>query len=46
MYPLANAEEVLDLLPDGQLRVLAGTGFLVAYDDPVGMAREIAAFCG
>lgn len=46
MYPLANAEEILDLLPDGQLRVLAGTGFLVAYDDPVGVAREIAAFCG
>jgi len=25
--------------------VLPGTGFLMAYDDPVGLAREIAAFC-
>ena len=40
------AEEALDLLPDGQLRVLPGTGFLIAYDDPVGVARELAAFCG
>ena len=23
-----------------------GTGFLMAYDDPVGLARELAAFCG
>jgi pimeloyl-ACP methyl ester carboxylesterase len=45
-HPLAAAEEALDLLPDGQLRVLSGTGFLVAYDDPVGVARELAAFCG
>ncbi|MDX6668003.1 MAG: hypothetical protein QOK04_1383, partial [Solirubrobacteraceae bacterium] len=29
-----------------QLRVLPGTGFLMAYDDPVGLARELAAFCG
>jgi hypothetical protein len=28
-----------------QLRVLARTGFLIAYDDPVGLAREITAFC-
>jgi hypothetical protein len=28
-----------------QLRVLGGTGFLLAYDDPVGVAREIKAFC-
>ena len=39
------AEEALGLLPDAQLRVLPGTGFLMAYDDPVGMARELAAFC-
>ena len=35
-HPLAGAEQALDLLPDGQLRVLPGTGFLIAYDDPVG----------
>jgi pimeloyl-ACP methyl ester carboxylesterase len=44
-HPLAIAEEALDLLPDAQLRILPGTGYLMAYDDPVGMAREIAAFC-
>jgi pimeloyl-ACP methyl ester carboxylesterase len=44
-HPLAIAEEALDLIPDAQLRVLPGTGFLMAYDDPVGLAREIAAFC-
>jgi pimeloyl-ACP methyl ester carboxylesterase len=44
-HPLAGAEQALDLLPDGQLRVLPGTGFLMAYDDPVGVARELAAFC-
>jgi hypothetical protein len=26
--------------------VLESTGFLMAYDDPVGLARELAAFCG
>ncbi len=46
MHPLAAAEEALELLPAGQLRVLPSTGFLVAYDDPVGLARELAAFCG
>ncbi|MGH2945253.1 MAG: alpha/beta fold hydrolase [Solirubrobacteraceae bacterium] len=46
MHPLSIAEEALDLLPDAQLRVLEGTGFLLAYDDPVGLARELAAFCG
>jgi hypothetical protein len=46
MHPLAAAEEALELLPQGQLRVLPGTGFLMAYDDPVGLARELAAFCG
>jgi magnesium chelatase accessory protein len=45
-HPLQAAEEALDLLPDGQLRVLSGTGFLMAYDDAVGVARELAAFCG
>jgi len=46
MHPLAGAEEALKLLPNAQLRVLASTGFLMAYDDPVGLARELAAFCG
>jgi pimeloyl-ACP methyl ester carboxylesterase len=46
LYPLAIAEEALDRLPDAQLRVLQSTGFLIAYDDPVGVAREISAFCG
>jgi len=46
LHPLEIAEEALDLLPDAQLRVLSGTGFLMAYDDPVGVARELAAFCG
>ena len=46
LHPLAIAEQVLPLLPDGQLRVLPSTGFLMAYDDPVGFARELAAFCG
>lgn len=44
-HPLATAEEALNLLPDAQLRVLPGTGFLIAYDDPVGVARELVAFC-
>jgi pimeloyl-ACP methyl ester carboxylesterase len=46
MHPLAPAEEALALLPNGQLRVLESVGFLMAYDDPVGLARELAAFCG
>jgi pimeloyl-ACP methyl ester carboxylesterase len=46
LHPLAAAEEALPLLPNGQLRVLESTGFLMAYDDPVGLARELAAFCG
>jgi pimeloyl-ACP methyl ester carboxylesterase len=45
-HPLEIAEEALDLLPDGQLRVLPRTGFLIAYDDPIGLARELVAFCG
>jgi pimeloyl-ACP methyl ester carboxylesterase len=44
-HPLGIAEEARDLLPDAILRVLSGTGFLMAYDDPVGLARELAAFC-
>jgi pimeloyl-ACP methyl ester carboxylesterase len=46
LYPLLGAEETLRLLPRGQLRVLSGTGMLMTYDDPVGVAREIVAFCG
>jgi pimeloyl-ACP methyl ester carboxylesterase len=46
LHPLSLAEEALDLLPDAQLRVLPGTGFLMAYDDPVGVARELKAFFG
>jgi magnesium chelatase accessory protein len=45
LHPLAGAEEALGLLPRAQLRVMSGTGFLIAYDDPVGVARELAAFC-
>jgi pimeloyl-ACP methyl ester carboxylesterase len=44
-HPLAIAEEALARLPDAMLRVLPGTGFLLAYDDPVGLARELVAFC-
>ncbi|HEY4450643.1 MAG TPA: alpha/beta hydrolase [Solirubrobacteraceae bacterium] len=46
LYPLASAEEALRLIPHAQLRVLESTGFLMAYDDPVGLARELLAFCG
>jgi pimeloyl-ACP methyl ester carboxylesterase len=46
LNPLAVAEEALALLPDGHLCVLPSTGFLVAYDDPVGLARELTVFCG
>jgi pimeloyl-ACP methyl ester carboxylesterase len=46
LHPLEAAQEALDLLPNGQLRILARTGFLIAYDDPVGVARELIAFCG
>jgi pimeloyl-ACP methyl ester carboxylesterase len=45
LYPLSLAEDVLRRLPNGQLRVLTGTGYLMAYDDPVGVARELVAFC-
>jgi pimeloyl-ACP methyl ester carboxylesterase len=46
MHPLAGAEEALRLLPNAQLRILSGTGFLIAYDDPVAVTRELLAFCG
>jgi pimeloyl-ACP methyl ester carboxylesterase len=45
-HPLLAARQALDLLPDAQLRTLPGAGFLMAYDDPVGVARELIAFCG
>jgi pimeloyl-ACP methyl ester carboxylesterase len=45
LHPLSLAEDVMTRLPDGQLRVLPGTGFLMTYDDPVGVARELVAFC-
>ena len=44
-HPVVGAYEALDLLPNAQLRTLPATGFLMAYDDPVGLARELAAFC-
>jgi pimeloyl-ACP methyl ester carboxylesterase len=46
LHPLAAAEEALARLPNGQLRLLESAGFLMAYDDPVGLVRELAAFCG
>jgi magnesium chelatase accessory protein len=46
LHPLEIAEEAWRLIPSAQLRVLEWTGFLLAYDDPVGVAREISAFCG
>jgi pimeloyl-ACP methyl ester carboxylesterase len=45
-FPLVAAQEALDLLPAAQLRTLPGTGFLMAYDDPVGVARELISFLG
>jgi pimeloyl-ACP methyl ester carboxylesterase len=44
--PLDWAQEALDLIPNAQLRTLPGTGFLVAYDDAVALARELISFCG
>ena len=43
-HPLEGAREALDLLPNAQLRTLPRAGFLIAYDDPVGVARELIAF--
>ncbi len=45
-HPIDCAREALVLLGDAQLRTLPGTGFLMAYDDPVALARELIAFCG
>jgi pimeloyl-ACP methyl ester carboxylesterase len=46
LHPVDGAREALDLLPEGRLEVLSGCGHLLTYDDPVGVAREISAFCG
>ena len=46
IHPLSVAEEAVDLIPDATLRVLPNTGYLIAYDDPAGVARELGAFCG
>jgi pimeloyl-ACP methyl ester carboxylesterase len=45
-HPLRLAQEALELVPGAQLRTIPGTGFLMAYDDPVSLARELIAFCG
>ncbi|HZO36672.1 MAG TPA: alpha/beta hydrolase [Solirubrobacteraceae bacterium] len=44
LHPIEPAQQAFDLLPNADLRVLDDTGFLIAYDDPVGVARELAAF--
>ncbi|HEX3802455.1 MAG TPA: alpha/beta hydrolase [Solirubrobacteraceae bacterium] len=44
--PMDWAQEALDLIPGAQLRTIPGAGFLVAYDDPVVLARELISFCG
>jgi len=44
VHPMATAKEALDLLPNAQLRILERTGYLPAYDDAEGVARELAAF--
>jgi pimeloyl-ACP methyl ester carboxylesterase len=46
VHPEVGAREALELIPGAQLRTLPGTGFLMAYDDPVSLARELIAFCG
>jgi pimeloyl-ACP methyl ester carboxylesterase len=45
-HPVDAAREALGLIPNAQLRTLSETGFLIAYDDPVAVARELIAFCG
>lgn len=45
-HPIVGAQEALDLLPEGVLRTVPGAGFLIAYDDPVAVARELIAFGG
>ncbi len=42
--PLRAAQEAADLVDHALLRTLPGTGTVLAHDDPVGFAREIAAF--
>jgi pimeloyl-ACP methyl ester carboxylesterase len=42
--PVRAAEEAADLVDQALLRTLPGTGTVLAHDDPVGFAREIAAF--
>lgn len=42
--PVRAAEEAADLVDHALLRTLPGTGTVLAHDDPVGFAREIAAF--
>jgi pimeloyl-ACP methyl ester carboxylesterase len=44
LAPRRAAEEAADLIEHALLRSLPGTGPLLAYEDPVGLAREIAAF--
>jgi pimeloyl-ACP methyl ester carboxylesterase len=44
--PLAWAQEAFHLIPGAQLRTISDAGFLVAYDDPVVLARELISFCG
>jgi pimeloyl-ACP methyl ester carboxylesterase len=42
--PMRAAEEAADLIDHALLRTLPGTGTVLAHDDPVGFAREIASF--
>ena len=42
-HPLADGRGGAVRLPRRPAAVLPGTGFLMAYDDPVGLARELAA---
>jgi pimeloyl-ACP methyl ester carboxylesterase len=44
LAPQRVAEEAADLVDEALLRSLPGTGPLLAYDDPVGLAREISAY--
>src|SRR6202012_1876835 len=45
-HPIEAAAEALALLPDAQLRTVPHAGFLIAYDDPVAVGRELISFCG
>ncbi|MBO9532374.1 MAG: alpha/beta hydrolase [Solirubrobacteraceae bacterium] len=42
--PARAANEAADLIEQSLLRTLPGTGTILAHDDPVGFAREIASF--